>query len=791
MSADDLVRARKSMASGVGQTTRRNRALASPQAVPAIPARSGVGREVTPRQTVVVPACLSSDWEYKSWTPETSLAWHSTAAPLVSSDGVWSFDPTAQKRLTFWAGYGQSTRTTVHVNFASPTTPGTTYSGASVGDLQMIETVYENREWYAQKVARIDYVGVYGGSQRLQSLQLKQDAYLFRWYFANDGDGSETGASPICINRTVAEKGLANRVFQNLTKSGMESRRRLYSLPFKLGTNTGKLIRLSHYYYASYDGTPGILPPLKNAVFAVFNGYGTTDLKNVSDVARLQWVGNPFHGKVISASGCTRPGYAAFNLPGQAIYLNYGATRYFKASIAPGAPPAGVLPANYDSSGMQLLNDVVLADGTSYSPDYYGVMCLPSQWLHEGNDGVIRLLEIVKTSSNNSSDTYQVLNWGQAYIAATVGTGNLTASILGNFTVTTTDSFAAGYTVNTTENKRFATNDDDYQTSYIARQSTNAWVSAGGYKVSTNYKVFVQASPDGRQIAVSRSIYLGWLLTSHPSMVGWYEDTDYAADYAYPCVSQASTILTVVTVPISGALVVGSPTDAFQWQKHKYFPEDLTATVTWQFLFNHYHGPTPDPGQNWFQTYQQPYSYSHTPYTRTECLGYTWDTNGSLKLWTRQQTFSIHSPVNTLCWSDRSHGSLDYDTGVPSTSPAPAPMFSGVFGVFGFYSTPSSTAGAENFYTDCYLSDSTITDLSGAYQPNTSVYRVTNNLLYVVGNRTTGPGTSVLEYRIVKNGGSSSVSDFFTPFDANRLYFSYDPRTGALATSRTAFVSWS
>lgn len=781
------------MAAGVGQTTRRNRVLPGAEPVPAIPARAGIGQSVTPRQAsgIVVPACLSSDWEYKSWTPSTSLEWHATASPLVSSDGVWSFDPTPQKRLTFRTGYGQATQSIVHVNFSSPSTPGAIYAGAAVGDLQVLEMAYENRQWYAQKVARMDYVGVYGGSQRLQSLLLKQDAYTFRWYFSNDGDASETGANPICMNRTIAEKGLANRVFQNLTKSGMESRRRLYSVPFKLGANTGKLIKLSYYYNATYDGTPGFLPPLKTPEYSVFNGSGTTDAKNVSDVSRVQWVGNPFHGVVTSGAGCTRPGYSSFSLPGQAISLLYGCTRYFKASIAPGEPPPEVLPANYASSGMELLNDVVLADGMSYSPDYYGGMCLPSQWLHEGDDGVIRLLEIVKTASTNASDTYQVLNWGKASIAATVGTSNLTASILGTFTVTTTDSFAAGYTANGTTNKRFATNDADLQTDYTAKVNTNAWVSAGGYKMSTNYKVFVQSSPNGRQIAVSRSIYLGMLSTADSSMIGWYEDTDYAADYSYPCVSQASTILTVVTVPISGALVVGSPSNAFQWQKHKYFPDDLTATVAWEFIDSYYHGPTPDPDQNWYQRFRQPYSYSHTPYTREECIGYTWTIGGALKLWTRSQDFVINSPVNTDCWSDRGHGYVEFDTGVPSTSAAPAPLYSGTFGVFPFYSTPSATPGTGNFYTDCHLSDSTITDLSGGYQLNTKAYRVTNNLLYVVGNRTTGPGTSVLEYRIVKEGGSSSVSDFFTRFDANRLYFSYDPRTGALASSRTTFVSWS
>jgi hypothetical protein len=790
MSADDLVRARKAIALGVGHTTRENRVLPFAQSASAIPARVGSGASITPRQTAAVPACLSANWGYVSWAPETSLAWHATAAPLVSSDGVWSFNPTPQKRLTFETGQSHATNQIVHVNFSSPDTPGALYSGAAIGELQVLEMAYENREWYAQTVARIDFMGVFGGSQRLQSLLLKQDAYLFRWYFSKDGDAAEFGSEPICINRTIAEKGLSTRLFQSLTKSGMTSLRRLCNVTFKLSTNTGKLTGLSHYYGGTYDGTPGFLPPLKTPEYALFNGSGTADVNNVSDASRLQWVGNPYHGIVTSGAGCTRPGYSSFSMPGSPRYLLYGCTRYFKASTAPGEPSSDKLPANYASSGMQLLNDLVLADGTAYSPEQSGTMCLPSQWLHEGEDGVIRLLELAKTSSNNSSDTYQVLNWGKASVAATVGTSNLTASILGSFTVTTTDSFAAGYTANGTTTKRFATNDPDYQTHYTAKVSSDAWVSAGGYKMSTNYKVFVQASPNGRQIAVSRSIYLGLLYTSDSSMIGWYEDTDYAADYSYPCVNQASTILTVVTVPISGALVVGSPTDAFQWNKHKFFPDDLTATVTWEFVNSYYHGSTPDPAQNWFQIYHQPYTYSHTPYTREECIGYTWQTDGTLKLWTRTQDFVINSPVNTVCWSRRTYGFVEFDTGVPSTDPEPSPMYSGTFGVFPFYSTASSTPGTENFYTDCHLSDSTITDLTGGYQLATLVYRVTNNLFYVVGNRTTGPGTSVLEYRIVKDGGSVSVSDFFERFDVNRLYFSYDPRTGAIASSSSTFVSW-
>ena len=669
----------------------------------------------------------------------------------------------------------------VHVNFSSPSTAAAAYSGAAGGEIQILETAWTDRQWHPQQISRIGWIGLFCGSQRLKSVQLKQGTYPFTWSFANDGDADVTGSTPICVNRSIAEKGLTNRTWLSLALTGYTSLTRIDSVPLLLSGNKGKLYALTRWNQsAAYDGRPGLLPALKNNDLQISNGPATANINNVTDLSRLQWLGNPYHG-VCNGLSVARPGYSSIIPRGTMTTVASGSTRYFKSPAAPGEPAADVLPANYASLGLQLLPDVVLMGGGAMSP-VSGDVVAPNQWLHAGDDGVVRVLELAKTSGNNSSDIFEIRDCGSFGWGLAVTQPSKT--VLATITVSTTDSFANSITADNSLTRRFTTGESDYQWD---SNTPNSYLGVGfsPYHMTLNTTWRVEASPDGHSIAIVRGINVHHAL--FPASPAFYEDTGYAYDSSYPCVGvggSGSLILTVATVSINGARTVGSVVDQFQWAKHKYFPDDLQATVKWKLEQTTYLGyPTPDPSHNWYFVYSTPATLAGTEYTRSECRGVTWKIDGSLKLWIVQSDMGIVGTV--LDWYNALAGT--YPTATPSTQPAPTPPYAdgSTRAVVGFYAD-TGDAGRFNFYSKWGYKRTYTADLSGDFLQNLLTWRVSNNIMYAVGD----PAAGGHIWKLVTPTSTANVGDYFSQGDANQVRFSYNPRTAELAASRTFNISW-
>lgn len=760
MSADDLIRARKAIAIGVGQTTRRNRILADAGILPAIPSRSGKGLPLTLRVTTSTPACLLSNW---TWPFGYKQKWPSPGT-LVSSDGVWRMAKAAQKNIALRRGTGIDTQD-ILINFASPTAGPEPLSGSYI---HINETAYSDRQWHPIKMVWFYYPGFIGIAQRLKSIDLQQGSYRFKWTFANDDDSTSSYATPICLNRSATEVGLGNREFSYTLSpdTSYERYRRLKSITLAIGASQGKVV-----FHQSVDANVGILPALENPEVTFFTQpeySGQTNILNATDLSRMTIIGQPYHGKCIRYS-ITRAGYASW-APARSQLPYSGKTRYFKSPYAPGPPEESALPSGFTSAGLQLLDDVVLANGTCYAATTTNSLVDTNQWLHVDDAGIVRKLGVVKTAITASTTTYEIHNYGVMSVTWE------TDVLLGTVTITTTDTYANGLTRDSKHIDTY-TGGPDYQTWTAQWGSTP---QAGGTRDQTGYPdsswlnirlndtITLEASPDGRQIALMRGFF-----GMHDKYTFW--NTDRYSQSIFP-----SVILTVATVNISSSLVVSAPTDVFQWQYH--YPTNFSATAvagSWSVYAS--------LGTWWHSYYFHSVRSSGDAYTLRECVGFSYKKDGTLQLAIVEHDYG---PTSVLGLTPTEQVLID--SGIPSTDSAPTsgPYANGQtvsvssYTINGGFGWRQNAARASDF----------------PYPPNRndywliSAWRVTNNLIWYQ-NSYRNPGTytfTLADNKMVGTEGRDNMSAIFPTATSYDKWASYDPRSGSIFGSNNNLgpVTW-
>jgi len=217
---EDLVRARKRLAAGVGVTTLEQRVLPFVPIDVQIPARVGTAAPPSYRSAIAEPACLGSPLTEKpigAGQPidmYTLREWHTDRAALVSIDGLFSF---ARKPLKRWSAK-LANLTLVEFFFSSPGTAASIYS-PTAGAVQICEAAWSTREWHDRISATAGSLKLEFTLRRMKSISLQQDAYAFQWLFSSDSDPSTSGTPPACINRRSTENGLSNRLTYSKARS--------------------------------------------------------------------------------------------------------------------------------------------------------------------------------------------------------------------------------------------------------------------------------------------------------------------------------------------------------------------------------------------------------------------------------------------------------------------------------------------------------------------------------------------------------------------------------------------
>lgn len=752
MSAGDILRSRQALASGVGTTTRRNQVLPFAALATTIPARVGKYDPGSPPVIIETPVCLSSHWwtqQYSgSWMDHT--AWHAASDTVVSSDGIVRLQVKWPRRTTFEAGRPSLSFGPIHVNFSAPATAAYAEPAAGGSDIQILESAHSTREWHPKQTARLYPQRLLACVQRLKAIKLNQGAYSFFWNFKTDGDSGVTGTSPCCLNRTGNETILTDREFAN--DGTAQPRKRLKR--FRLVTDSGLgEVRLTLAPW-------GILPATTNKHTALLNNVAGADEANsgnCTDLSKLLSVGQPYHGLCTRTGIRTPDSSAAVATPIGYSSPSHGHTRYFKHPSAPGTPAAGLLPPDYASAGYEFRDDVILSSHGRYSPSSSGELS-STQWLHVGDDGLVRILGAVRVSGTNSSDTFEIRNYGEFSLdVAPVSLG-----VLATVTVTTTDAYANSVTAAGAQ-KRTYTGSTDYQ--YYSGGVSSGTVQHAVTKIKTNDIWRVQASPDGRQIALMRGFFkinygIGSDKTLHTMDV---EDVDTGF-------CSAGFILTIATVNVSGALAVSAPVDVYQWARVRTYPADLVETRTNHVSFSVESG-------RWWQTITGTAHYTGGVCTSINCVNFTYKTDGTLKLWTIEYDYT--SPLD---YPDSAHTSF-FDTGVPSTDPQPAPTVA----EGSVYSTITDVNAM--LWPSLQHVATRFADLSGSPRHAMAI-RITNNVLqaYVMW---VGGSTSYELLTPVAMHGLSAVFPVYYGASFVR-YLSYNPKTHALMGngSITGAISW-
>jgi hypothetical protein len=225
MSVDDLIRARRQLATGTGHTTRENRILPFAPLSVQIPER--VGHSIRPED--VAPLCLPGDLYQPPTGTFSAPAWYTDATKLASTDGLWKLDKSQWKR---WSGrsyssgdvYLSGSGPLVHFNFSSPSSSAVLESTAATADQQFTEGPWHERTWHPVRSALYLYSGLTGILQRLKTIGFRATGNLFpsggsllTWAFSDDSAAvTGTTAKPACINRNGDEQGISTRVQVNV-----------------------------------------------------------------------------------------------------------------------------------------------------------------------------------------------------------------------------------------------------------------------------------------------------------------------------------------------------------------------------------------------------------------------------------------------------------------------------------------------------------------------------------------------------------------------------------------------
>lgn len=741
-----LIRSRQQLASGVGQSTRRNRVLPFAELAVQIPARVGIYDPGAPAAVVAEPPpCLQGEIRSTSVSASWHVAWHAAEPLVISSDAVWRLDPTPWKR---WSGYTNDGSATlgalVHFNFSSPTTAAALDPAGAPSHVQMVESPWSSRTWYAKQSAIIPHAGLLACVQRLKSTTFAQDGvtppYSFTWTYSDDGEATTDADTPACINRSGHETGLDTRTFTfPASPSAMTEYRRIQRMSFLFaGFKTA----------VETTRADGFLPAFRQVDQVCYVGdptYQPAANTRCSDLAKVLSIGQPWHG-LCTQTDIEREGFAPTTPISYYPPANTN-TRYFKAPSPPGAPDPELLPPGFDAAGYAYLDDVVLRSGADYSPkkalatvtDTY--RCTDIYWYHCDDDGVVRKLSCTANSTLTANSTkFYIRNYGppngrdQGYVQ------------LAFVEVVTTDPDALFVYSRSSGLKRFATGQADYQIS----------ASTAGGIVSPNLQLAkthpVAASPDGRQIAVLTGAY-------------------YSA-------RGEAMIYTVATFDIASDLTVTGPNYVFQYEEQ--LPDDTVTEHYWST----YYGPIQvGVHPNWW-AYGTKYTRTIvTPKVQTTCHGVSYDKAGNLHLFLKH----IRKFVGGIT-TGPSPNTIAYDSGVPLTDPQPDP-------------STTTPADGEIVQTDLYPDLTYAHFVTGAYswmdaigvsespgaENISSIYRVANNV--IVANITRDAGTT---QELATPSGHAMIGDAFPTYSTNHKWASWNPRTEELAgrNDGTGAISW-
>jgi len=745
MSVDDLIRARRQLATGTGHTTRENRILPFAPLSVQIPERTGHSI----RTEDVAPLCLPGDLYQPPTGTFSAPAWYTDATKLASTDGLWKLDKSQWKR---WSGrsyssgdvYLSGSGPLVHFNFSSPASSAVLESTAATADQQFTEGPWNERTWHPVRSALYLYSGLTGILQRLKTIGFRATGNLFpsggsllTWAFSDDGTAvTGTTAKPACINRNGDEQGIVTRVLVNVSSTANH----INKLFLSIGDKQLYIKTVTPY---------GWLPTLKESKA---NGYtGISPIYYANDLAKVNLLGQAYHGLGITAGyEITTDGLLNAGYPLQAPYGYQGPgncnTRYTKIpGLAvppdPYAPEtAGQFPADFIAAGNRYYNDIVWFGGRHYacSTTVSRLSLTDLQWVHIDDSGVARVLSLAFSSRTASTTTWNVYNHGPVVFGQGIGS----AVLLTTITITTTSAEAiAEYTgLNTTTKVAFQTGSADvqgYSTSYV---SSSRKKHTNGYVLATTMPV--QHSPTGRQIAVCRGLW--W--NGYSRGVSGYD--------RYP-----DTIHTVATFDIASDLTFSAPTEVFQWQAK--YPSDRVTT----FSYVPY-PPFPDA-----QDYELA-TTTMTAYSQIECRQFDYRSDGTLNVVTFQMRWSAKAGTKFIAVKTKPHADR-----APMVWPDEVESDINVEhqeNVIGF-----GAAGDQEIV-------GALTN-EGAYG---HAWRLSNNCLWVDMYL----GSSTYEQHLVSPMQSKTIPEVFGSYlegaTANdKRYASYNPRTQQFGGVHTAYVS--
>lgn len=756
MPLDDLLRSRRQLAAGVGQTTRKNRVLPFSPLTVQIPARIGIYDPGAPEAPVVEPPpCLQGEIRSTNVTSPWLIAWHADEPILLSSDAVWRLDPTPWKR---WSGYtnnGSATiGTLVHFNFSSPTTPAALASGAGPTHVQMVEGSWATRTWYAKQLATVPHAGLLACVQRLKSTQFTQNGvtppYSYTWTYSDDGEAATDATTPACINRTGHETGLTTRVYNfdntlpNL--SGFRHIQRLFLI--LAGFKTAVETKRGH----------GFLPSIKDNDIALYVGDTTGNADNLvcTDLAKILSVGQPWHG-LCTATGIERPGFAVTTPSGYVKPVTTN-TRYFKAIDPPGAPDSALLPPGFAAAGYEYLDDVVLLSGTDYSPKkVFNTSARPNgctndQWYHCDDAGVVRRMAIIPGTRTANSTFFSIYDLGPV---GGIVQPSASGTFLGSFEVVSTDPIAATVYSLSSGMRRFESTTGDYQISV----ATTGGIISPNLRLATIHPI--AASPDGRQIAV----LTGAILTG---------------SYTYP-----NGIYTVATFDIASDRTITGPNYVYQFVEEK--PTDAVTNHFWDTWYADDSASYPWKTTWWVYGYKYTQTFS-TQKIQTTCHGVCYDKAGNLHLFLRHKQVFGNGEWAVGPWPN----TMNYDSGIPLTSPMPDPSTT----------TPPDMAIVQvDVYPDltyayfphgnCWMSELGTTELDPVWDIY-GVYRIANNVIVANVTRFTPGGASVTAPEIAAPTVHDTLANVFPTTTANEKWASWNPRTNTLAgrNDGSGAISW-
>jgi hypothetical protein len=746
VSSDDIIKARQSLLSGTGQTTRRNKVLPFAPLIVQIPTRVGASGPRTGPAPIVTPGCLPSDF----WQPTTfsglpatffGPTWHTATDTLYSSDGLFQVDRQAMKRLTFWAATPATNAPVVHVNFASATVAAANEPAAGVNDIQLLESSFASRTYHPMQDMFVYASSLVAAGYRLQTINLLQGAYAFSWTFKSDSDATSfTGSTPVCLNRNVSESDRAQRAWAN--DGSVQPRKRLTQLDMNNGTNTGK-IKLRQAPW-------GILPAVTRADIALVNGVAGSEstINNCTDLAKIVSIGQPWHGFVRGTTLENPVGTTVTAASGGVTAPLYTHTRYFKSPYAPGTPAAPLRPPSYAANGWDFRDDVILKGGTHYDlKSFFGIGI--HQWLHVDNSGVVRVLGLSLVSDTPTTTTWNVINYGpfRGYVDYATNLG-----VIGTIALVTTDA-AACAVADSLLSPKVSTGSADYQRRDIVQAYGGGYVNFIVPRMGLSENWVVEARYDGRQIAVMRGQY--------------------------------NQIYTVATVDISASLTVSSPVDVFQWDSHGFLTYGYDYVKTRK---NHFVGFIGSPSYStWWYVYSEQSFFSMTPWYTVDCLGFAYDTAGALQLFTIRKDRDL----STIGPYDEGPTHM-YDSGLPSPGPLPTtyPLVDGsVISVETETGTGITGANAQA----TVFSSPWSTPVTPYVFSSIAGVRMSNNCM-VIRETWFASGTQTRDVVVTPTGRFGFTAVWTTSSNTNTYYCSWNPRTnqcvGRNNVSGYAPVSW-